>query len=89
MKSVQINVQGIVQGVGFRWSVSKEARDLAIVGLISNLSDGTVYIEAQGSAEHIDQLIDFIKKGPTPFAKIYHMDVNTQQIKKYKRFYIK
>jgi acylphosphatase len=45
----KIRVSGHVQGVGYRWSAAREARTRDIKGYIKNLSDGSVYIEAEGS----------------------------------------
>lgn len=48
-QSVTIRIKGIVQGVGFRPFVYREARAHAIVGFVVNTPDGVV-IEAEGSA---------------------------------------
>jgi acylphosphatase len=45
----KIHIRGYVQGVGFRWSAAREAKILGITGLIRNMTDGSVYIEAEGS----------------------------------------
>ena len=43
---------GQVQGVGYRWSARSQARYLGIHGFVKNLTDGSVYIEAEGKDEH-------------------------------------
>jgi acylphosphatase len=60
----KIHVTGWVQGVGFRWSAANEARDRGITGYVKNLSDGSVYIEAEGSKEQLDAYVEWCKKGP-------------------------
>jgi len=60
----KIRVSGHVQGVGFRWNAAREARNLGIKGFIKNLSDGSVYIEAEGSAGQLNFFIEWCKKGP-------------------------
>jgi len=60
----KIHVTGRVQGVGFRWSASREAKNLGIKGLIKNLSNGSVYIEAEGSGEQLNEYVEWCKKGP-------------------------
>lgn len=49
----KILITGQVQGVGFRWSALKEARNLGIKGFVKNLSDGSVYIEAEGYSDQL------------------------------------
>jgi acylphosphatase len=60
----KIRVSGHVQGVGFRWNAAREARNLGIKGFIKNLSDGSVYIEAEGSAGQLNSFVDWCKRGP-------------------------
>ena len=60
----KIHVRGWVQGVGFRWSALHEARDRGIAGYVKNLSDGSVYIEAEGSGEQLNAYVEWCKKGP-------------------------
>jgi acylphosphatase len=62
----KIYIRGWVQGVGFRWSAAHEARYRGITGYIKNLSDGSVYIEAEGSREQLNDFIEWCKKGPGP-----------------------
>jgi acylphosphatase len=61
----KIHIKGRVQGVGFRWSAAHEAKNRGITGFVKNLSDGSVYIEAEGSGEHLNAFIEWCKKGPT------------------------
>jgi acylphosphatase len=60
----KISVRGLVQGVGFRWSAVREARNRGIAGIIKNLSDGNVYIEAEGSREQLNAFVEWCKEGP-------------------------
>jgi len=60
----KILVTGRVQGVGFRWSAVREAKNLGIKGFVKNLSNGSVYIEAEGSREQLNAYVDWCKKGP-------------------------
>jgi acylphosphatase len=60
----KIHVLGRVQGVGFRWSAVNKARDLGIKGYVKNLSDGSVYIEAEGYSEQLEAFVEWCKKGP-------------------------
>lgn len=57
-------VHGRVQGVGFRWSTARTARDLGIAGTVRNRTDGAVEVHAQGSAEELRKLEDWLEEGP-------------------------
>jgi len=60
----RIHVSGLVQGVGFRWSTAREASRLGITGYVRNLSDGSVYIEAEGSPDKLEEFLSWCRKGP-------------------------
>lgn len=65
-------VFGSVQGVGFRSFVQKEARRLALTGLVQNLSDGSVQIVAEGDRKKLDELVSIVSKG-LPWARVKHV----------------
>ncbi len=65
LKSVKINIYGKVQGVGFRYSTLQKANELGITGFVKNRSDGSVYIEADGEPEILNDFILWCKKGPS------------------------
>jgi acylphosphatase len=64
MEHVNITVRGKVQGVFFRKSTQEKAYELQISGYVQNERDGSVYIEAEGEKEKIDEFIEWCKKGP-------------------------
>lgn len=49
---------GYVQGVGFRWKARSLAERYGISGWVENLPDGSVEMEAEGTARDIEDLID-------------------------------
>ena len=55
MKTEMIRVYGIVQGVGFRPFVSREASDLGLCGTVAN-KGSYVEIHAQGSEKAVEEL---------------------------------
>jgi acylphosphatase len=57
-------VKGEVQGVGFRWSVQRQASELGLTGYAENLPDGSVRVEAEGDPDRLDQLEAFLHQGP-------------------------
>jgi acylphosphatase len=57
-------VRGRVQGVGFRWFVDHEARQLGLAGWVRNNIDGTVEVLAMGSEEQHAALLAKLQRGP-------------------------
>jgi len=63
VKAFKATVSGKVQGVWFRDSTRKEAVKLNVVGWVMNKPEGTVYLEAEGEEEQLNQLIKWLKVG--------------------------
>jgi len=61
---VEIIVNGLVQGVGYRYFVYREAKDLELKGYVKNLYTGEVLIIAEGEKALIEELINKLKVGP-------------------------
>ncbi len=61
---VHILVEGLVQGVGFRWFVARRADSLGIRGWVRNLPDGKVEIDAEADRSLLEELIKVVKVGP-------------------------
>lgn len=83
----KIYISGRVQGVGFRWSAASEARIQGITGLVKNLPDGSVYIEAEGSEEQLKAFIDWCKAGPG-FSTVESVKVDSYPPVNYPDFHI-
>ncbi len=64
--SVRANilVKGVVQGVGFRWFVTRTAEKLRVTGWVKNNIDGSVEIDVEGDRGEIEILIAEVKAGP-------------------------
>ncbi len=60
----KIFISGRVQGVGFRHQARIMGRSLGIKGFVKNLSDGRVYIEAEGDRHILDRFLEWCRKGP-------------------------
>lgn len=69
-------VHGHVQGVGFRWWVQSHAVPLGLTGSAQNMSDGTVQVVAEGTADAVNQLLGYLTSGSTPGA-VSRVDHNT------------
>ncbi len=61
---VHIIIYGMVQGVGFRYFVHGRATRLGLSGIVRNLYDGSVEIEAEGDRSLLEEFIKEVKIGP-------------------------
>jgi len=68
MKTEMIRVYGIVQGVGFRPFVSREASDLGLCGTVAN-KGSYVEIHAQGSEKAVGELKNALENRPPERAR--------------------
>ncbi|NTW70744.1 MAG: acylphosphatase [Eubacteriaceae bacterium] len=75
MKRLLLIVEGIVQGVGYRWFVKELAYQLKITGTVQNNYDSTVEIHAQGSEENLKTFIKNLYEGPNRFARVDNIRV--------------
>ena len=60
---LEATVRGVVQGVGFRWFVMREAQRRALTGWVANEHDGTVRVVAEGPPEAIAALRSALRGG--------------------------
>ena len=88
LKSISIQVSGKVQNVGFRYYTKKRAQSIGINGFVKNLSDGSVYAEAEGPSENIDLFIEFCKNGPE-WARVDNINIQEIPSQDYRTFEIR
>ena len=63
MVKAEIIVTGLVQGVGFRYFVSKKANEFNLVGFTKNQYDGSVLTVVEGEKYLIEDLYkELVKK---------------------------
>lgn len=87
MRSVVIRVSGKVQGVFYRASTKSKADELGVKGFVRNEPDGSVYIEAEGSEEILQEFITWCKQGPSR-AVVANADVKSQPSKNFTEFIV-
>jgi len=80
MTRVHLIISGRVQGVFYRASAQKRARELGVTGWAHNAVDGKVEIVAEGEKEKIEQFIEWCKEG-TRIAKVERCEVEYQDYK--------
>ena len=59
-----IIVQGVVQGVGYRFFAIRTANELSLSGYTRNLRNGDVEVEAEGERGLIEELVTELRVGP-------------------------
>ena len=58
MASAHMVISGLVQGVGYRWFVSRKAQEYNLTGYVKNLYSGDVEVEVEG---HKPMILDFVR----------------------------
>ncbi len=79
-KTAHIIVSGVVQGVGFRYFVMKQARRLVLTGWVRNLPSSEVEIEAEGPEGMIQEMIRELWTGNS-YASVNNVDVRWETYK--------
>lgn len=74
MRHVHIHVTGIVQGVGMRPFVYREAMAHGICGWVLNAGDG-VHVEAHACAEALDAFVAALSEHAPAAARVEHVEV--------------
>lgn len=72
---IKARVFGHVQGVGFRYSTTELAKKMDVSGIVRNENDGSVYVEAIGDEETMEEFIIELAKGPSPSAQVDQVEV--------------
>lgn len=58
-------IEGIVQGVGYRYAFAERAAALGLAGWVRNRSNGAVEACVHGPADAIQAIVDWAHKGPS------------------------
>ena len=74
MRHAYIHVTGIVQGVGMRPFVYREAMAHGICGWVLNAGDG-VHIEAHAPGEALDEFVDALSEHAPAASRVEHVEV--------------
>jgi acylphosphatase len=61
---IRLIIEGRVQGVWFRDSTRRKAKELGVYGWVTNRDDGGVEVLAEGTAVAVENLKEWCRKGP-------------------------
>lgn len=80
MKQVRasVRIEGLVQGVSFRYHTRNQARRLSLAGWVKNLTDGSVKAVFEGEEAGVRQMIDWCRRGPEA-AQVDKVDVTIEE----------
>jgi hydrogenase maturation protein HypF len=87
IKSIKIQIKGIVQGVGFRPFVYSLALQNDLTGWVRNSSSG-VEIEINGTSPNLENFLAVLRNSPPPLSRIDTFNVEETTNNEYKEFTI-
>jgi len=88
MKHLSIKIDGIVQGVGFRWAARNKANQLGVTGFARNEDDDSVMIEAEADDAALELFRAWCEQGPVS-ARVDRVTVESGKVKGYSGFEIR
>lgn len=70
---LHVLIEGMVQGVGFRFATQRQAAALHLNGWVRNLPDGRVEAEFEGPRTNLEQMLQWCRHGPR-LAEVIRVD---------------
>ncbi|HEY0584815.1 MAG TPA: acylphosphatase [Pseudoduganella sp.] len=61
----RLTIEGLVQGVGYRYAFAERATALGLAGWVRNRASGAVEASVHGPAEAVSAIIEWAHKGPS------------------------
>lgn len=87
LKHLDIRVNGLVQGVGFRYSTCEKANALGLTGTVRNEEEGAVFIQVEGDRLKLDEFMEWCRRGPRG-AQVTRLDSRDAPLKGFDSFRI-
>jgi DNA ligase D-like protein (predicted 3'-phosphoesterase) len=87
-RAVRVVVRGRVQGVGFREATVEKARHTGAFGWVRNAEDGSVLVHAEGLAEAVTRVTEFLEQGP-PGAAVEGVEVEAAKVEGHEQFAVR
>ena len=85
---MRLAIRGSVQGVGFRAATKDRALALGLQGWVRNEPDGTVAVHAEGGADAVGRLLEFLAQG-VPGARVAGLDFTDVPAEGHEQFAIR
>ncbi len=64
MSAKRLRIAGVVQGVGFRAWMVRQAQTVGVCGWVRNRGDGTVEALVYGETASVEELLRLCRRGP-------------------------
>ncbi|WP_051229489.1 acylphosphatase [Paludibacterium yongneupense] len=62
--TLRVEIQGRVQGVGYRWWTLEQATARGLAGWVRNREDGSVEALFSGEAAAVEEMVEACRRGP-------------------------
>lgn len=63
-QQLHVAIAGLVQGVGFRYAVRRQATSLGLTGWVRNTPEGNVEAVFEGERRALDAMLGWCNQGP-------------------------
>lgn len=84
-RTIQIRIEGRVQGVGFRAFTEMNARELGLEGWVRNRRDGSVEAVFQGPPDAVENMLQRCQRGP-PASSVSRVELIGEGVGAFKGF---
>ena len=64
ISGLHVEIEGRVQGVGYRFFARENALNLGLTGWVRNTNNGNVEGYAEGTKENLEKWLSILQKGP-------------------------
>jgi len=74
----RVRIEGLVQGVNYRYFTRQKAQELGVNGWVRNLADGSVECLMEGERDKVEALIRWCHQGP-PGARVQKVTTHWEE----------